>query len=135
MQDEPPAAALKQRPGDQPLPTPGRECVQDALIAAIQQRRDLGVQRYGSPLMTHNGRDALRDAWEESIDLAAYLTQMRMERADLESERGRYRAAIVEALSHLNAVGTIAAGVPAEGIASRVNAARDVLRRAVGDEG
>jgi hypothetical protein len=73
---------LKQRPGDQPLPTAGRECVQDRLIDEIRARRELGVQRYGSPLMTHNGRDALQDAWEESIDLAVYLTQMRMERAD-----------------------------------------------------
>jgi hypothetical protein len=75
-------ATTKQRPGDQPLPTPGRESVQDRLIAEIQARRDLGTARYGTPLMTHNGRDALQDAWEEAIDLAAYLTQMRMERAD-----------------------------------------------------
>jgi hypothetical protein len=56
--------------------------VQDALIAAIEERKQLGISRYGRPLETHNGRDALQDAWEEAVDLAVYLTQVRMERAD-----------------------------------------------------
>lgn len=73
---------LKQRPEDQALPNPGRDDVQARLIEAIQARREIGIQRYGSPLMTHNGRDAIQDAWEEAVDLAAYLTQMRMERND-----------------------------------------------------
>jgi hypothetical protein len=73
---------LKQRPEDQPLPVKGREDVQARLIEAIRERRELGIRRYGQPLMTHNGRDAMRDAWEEVIDLAAYLTQLRMEQAD-----------------------------------------------------
>jgi hypothetical protein len=73
---------FRQRPGDQPLPTGGRECVQNRLIQAIQERRDLGVARYGQPLMTHNGRDALQDAWEEAVDLTVYLTQLRMEADD-----------------------------------------------------
>ncbi|MDX2658297.1 hypothetical protein PV382_17945 [Streptomyces scabiei] len=63
------ASTLKNRPGDQPLPEGGRECVQDALIADIRARRDLGIQRYGSPL-THNGRDAVQDALEEAMDRA-----------------------------------------------------------------
>jgi hypothetical protein len=123
---------LKQRPGDQPLPSPGRDCVQDALIAAIENRKQLGIARYGSPLMTHNGRDALRDAWEESIDLAAYLTQMRMERADLESERDRYRAAIEKALAWMPQHALTESTAP-DGVSAGVNAARDVLRQAVGD--
>jgi hypothetical protein len=77
----------KQRPGDQPLPTPGRECVQDALIAEIQARKALGEERYGSPLMTHNGRDAIRDAREEAVDLAVYLMQVELEVRDLRTER------------------------------------------------
>ena len=84
--------SLKQREGDQPLPVGGRECVQDRLIEEIQRRRDLGVQRYGQPLMTHSGRDALRDAWEEAIDLTAYLTQMMMERADIVALLDRWLA-------------------------------------------
>lgn len=78
----------KQRPGDQPLPKPGRDDVQKALITAIELRREVGISRYGSPLMTHNGRDALQDAWEEAVDLATYLTQVRMERADMRQAIG-----------------------------------------------
>jgi len=71
------------RPEDQPLPTPGRENVQDALIEDIAARRRLGVQRYGSPLQTFNGRDALRDLQEELLDAATYVKQARMERDEL----------------------------------------------------
>jgi hypothetical protein len=71
---------LRQRPEDQPLPEPGQANVQDALIEAIRKRQELGIRRYGRPLETHNGRDALRDAWEEAVDLASYLTQALMER-------------------------------------------------------
>ncbi|MFD4569351.1 hypothetical protein ACFWOX_33940 [Streptomyces sp. NPDC058467] len=67
---------------DQPLPTPGQQSVQDALIGAVQERRAYGIRKYGRPLETHNGRDALTDAWEEALDLVTYLTQMRLERGD-----------------------------------------------------
>jgi hypothetical protein len=48
----------------------------------VQERRAYGVRKYGRPLETHNGRDALTDAWEEALDLVTYLTQMRLERGD-----------------------------------------------------
>jgi hypothetical protein len=67
---------------DQPLPTPGKQNVQQALIAALGERMEYGVRKYGTPLQTHNGRDALVDAWEEALDLLTYLTQMRLERGD-----------------------------------------------------
>lgn len=122
---------LRMREGDQPLPTRGRACVQDALIAAIENRKALGIARYGRPLETHNGRDALQDAWEESIDLAAYLTQMRMEDYDLRMECARYREAIEKALAWLPHPLTTA--LAPDGVAAGVNAARDLLRAAVGD--
>lgn len=84
----------KQRPGDQPLPTAGRECVQDALIAQIEERKQLGIERYGRPLETHNGRDAVQDALEEAIDLAVYLKQVELEMCDLRAERDRLAAAL-----------------------------------------
>jgi hypothetical protein len=67
---------------DQQLPTAGRQPVQAALIRALAERRDYGIRKYGRPLETHNGRDALIDAWEEALDLLTYLTQMRLERGD-----------------------------------------------------
>lgn len=68
---------------DQPLPAPGRQPVQAALVDAIRERTEYGRRKYGTPLMTHNGRDALTDAWEEALDLVTYLTQMRLERGDV----------------------------------------------------
>ncbi|MFJ8006132.1 hypothetical protein [Streptomyces fagopyri] len=86
---------LKTRPEDQPLPTAGTECVQDALIALIEERKQLGIQRYGSPLMTHNGRDAGRDAVEEALDLAVYSMQVAMELRDLRAAVARVQALAV----------------------------------------
>ncbi|PPS89536.1 hypothetical protein [Streptomyces sp. MH60] len=72
--------SLRQRSGDQPLPAEGQENVQDKLIDLIKERRDLGVQRYGRPLQTFNGRNAVRDALEEALDLSTYLMQVEMEK-------------------------------------------------------
>jgi hypothetical protein len=84
---EPPGAeyivppSLRLRPGDQSLPVPnGEESIQDSVIRDIQARRDLGIRRYGTPLQPFNGRDALRDAYDEALDLACYLKQAIVER-------------------------------------------------------
>ena len=71
----------RERPGDQPLPVPnGSVDVQFMVIADIEARRELGIRRYGTALQPHNGRDALRDAYEEALDLACYLRQAIAER-------------------------------------------------------
>lgn len=72
---------LKTRPGDQPLPVPnGTPDIQSMVIEDIGRRRQTGIDRYGTPLQAHNGRDALRDAYEEALDLACYLRQAIEER-------------------------------------------------------
>jgi hypothetical protein len=72
---------LKQREGDQPLPTPNeRAAIQDLVVGDITRRKAVGIQRYGTPLQAFNGRDALRDAYEEALDLAIYLRQVIEER-------------------------------------------------------
>lgn len=72
---------MKTRPGDQPLPIVNdRPFVADALVAFIEHRKAIGIERYGTPLQPHNGRDALRDAFEEAVDLATYLAQVIIER-------------------------------------------------------
>lgn len=68
---------------DQRLPKLGRLPVQEIMIQAIGERREYGIRKYGRPLETHNGRDALKDAWEEALDLFTYLTQVRLERGDV----------------------------------------------------
>lgn len=49
------------------------------LLRAARVRK--GEAQYGEPLTTHNGRDALLDAYEEAMDLALYLKKALMERA------------------------------------------------------
>ena len=50
------------------------------VIREMHERDQLGRERYGRPLTPHNGRDALRDAYEEAQDLCAYLRQAMFER-------------------------------------------------------
>lgn len=68
-------------PVEQPMPTGGvGRDIQSAVIDDIMLRRQVGIERYGTPLRAHNGRDALRDAYEEALDLAMYLRQAIAER-------------------------------------------------------
>ncbi len=39
----------------------------------MRERDRVGRARYGVPLTSHNGRDQLVDAYQEALDLAAYL--------------------------------------------------------------
>jgi hypothetical protein len=69
------------QPTPQPVPVPNdRPDIQTQVIADIEARRDLGIERYGTALQPHNGRDALWDAYEEALDLAMYLRQAITER-------------------------------------------------------
>ena len=71
----------KQREGDQVLPDTrdGQQCVQDRIIAEMQESKRVGLERYGSVLMTFNGRRSIQDVREEARDLFVYLTQVTME--------------------------------------------------------
>lgn len=86
---------------EQPMPTtpgPNTPCVQDwlldyfdmehvsmnprtkhTIIKEIAERRDHSIATYGQALHPHNGRDALRDAFEEALDLVMYLGQLDLE--------------------------------------------------------
>lgn len=72
---------LRQRPGDQPLPIPNDlPTMQSLVMADIAEREQLGISRYGVGLQGHNGRDALRDLYEELLDACMYLRQVMWER-------------------------------------------------------
>lgn len=59
---------------DQPLPVVNaRPFVQDLVMADIEERRQFGIRKYGTALQAGNGRDMLRDAYEEALDLVIYL--------------------------------------------------------------
>lgn len=75
---------LKLRPGDQQLPVVNAEPdIQSQVIADIEERRKVGIQRYGTALQPNNGRDAVRDLYEELIDGAMYAKQWLIERERL----------------------------------------------------
>lgn len=50
------------------------------VIADLEDRAAAGIMTYGTLLRPFNGRDALKDAYEEALDLAMYLKQAMIER-------------------------------------------------------
>ncbi|TAL44617.1 MAG: hypothetical protein EPN91_04075 [Salinibacterium sp.] len=68
---------------DQPPPKATEGDIWRAVITDMEQRRETGISRYGTPLQAHNGRDAVVDAYQEALDLAVYLRQEIVERIDL----------------------------------------------------
>lgn len=76
-----PAVPEKQREGDQPLPEGGRgPAIQDLVIADIEARKAVGLRRYGQLLHAHDGRDNLRDLYEELEDALIYTRKALYER-------------------------------------------------------
>jgi hypothetical protein len=65
--------------------------VQDLVIRDIESRKTLGLKKYGTLLQPFNGRDALKDAYEESLDQTIYLRQLLEERALLTRDARRRR--------------------------------------------
>lgn len=76
------ALAEKATSTPQPAPTPGSERVLDHVMQDLTDRAEHGKTTYGTYLETHNGRDALQDAYEEALDLAMYLKQALLEREE-----------------------------------------------------
>lgn len=76
------APAIERRHAEiQPDPSPNQHPAVWPLVMVDMAGRDkLGRERYGTPLQPHNGRDALRDAYEEALDLAVYLRTAMYER-------------------------------------------------------
>ena len=74
---------LKLRPGDQQLPEVNdHQDIQSRVIADIRERREVGISRYGTALQPFNGRDALRDLYEELLDATMYIKQVMVEQED-----------------------------------------------------
>lgn len=59
---------------DQQLPVVNdNKFIQDLVIKDIEERKQLGIRKYGTALQANNGRDMLLDAYEEALDLCIYL--------------------------------------------------------------
>jgi hypothetical protein len=63
--------------GPPPKPRQGEGAVKivDFVVEDLRGRDAVGQKKYGHPLQANNGRNALRDAYEEALDLAMYLRQ------------------------------------------------------------
>lgn len=65
-----------------PQPKPhrwGGPSVWDAVIEDMRARNQFGVEKYGGPLEPYDGRDTLKDAYQEACDLTVYLKAQLME--------------------------------------------------------
>jgi hypothetical protein len=51
------------------------ESMHARVASDLASRLHAGINEYGVPLVAHNGRDALWDAYEECLDMACYLRQ------------------------------------------------------------
>lgn len=60
----------------EPSPVPNsKPSIHDLVIADMESRKRMGLKKYGTVLQAGNGRNALKDAYEEVLDLAMYLKQ------------------------------------------------------------
>jgi len=65
----------------QPEPTKNNNpIIQELVMGDMQTRLNIGIERYGTGLQANNGRDMLRDAYEEALDLCVYLRGAMYER-------------------------------------------------------
>lgn len=95
---------------DQPPPIANdRPSVQSMVRADLTDREQVGIQRYGTPLQPHNGRDALVDAYQEALDLACYLRQLLAEREDIEGENARLRGELADLTGYVRGTADSAA--------------------------
>jgi hypothetical protein len=102
---------------DQKLPIPGARLVhqsvidqlgdwcldtrvQQAIEQGLEARLELGIRKYGRPLESDNGRDALQDAWEEVLDATVYIHQLELEGEPV-GRIGANMLSVVEALARM----------------------------------
>lgn len=64
------------------------------VIKEMQDRREMGIAKYGQPVQPFNGRKPLVDAFQEVLDLAVYLRQEIAEREKLQAEIDRLKAGL-----------------------------------------
>lgn len=75
-----PVDAVDRNGAPMPIPNDGPS-VHDLVVQDVQERKELGLRRYGSLLQADNGRNALRDMYEELLDAACYVRQRLEEEA------------------------------------------------------
>ena len=59
-----------------------QEVVLYHIIDDLHARSEMGKEKYGTKLKTHNGRNALMDAYQKALDLCMYLKQALLEQEE-----------------------------------------------------
>lgn len=109
---------------EQPNPSGDGTAVWDLVIKDMRSRDQIGRERYGTPLQTHNGRDGLVDAYQEVLDLAVYLRQELEERVLINDV---YRA--LEEIPGIDACNSANVLTVIEGLTDRVASQSDVIKQ------
>ncbi|AVO25157.1 hypothetical protein KHQ84_gp157 [Rhodococcus phage Finch] len=79
---------IVEREDEQPDPVANDEpSAHDIAIASLTERKEFGLKKYGTLLQVGNGRNSIKDAYEEAQDLVVYLaTAQEEQRRLLEKE-------------------------------------------------
>jgi len=56
-----------------------------SISETIQERTKLGIEKYGTSLYSHNGRDSQLDLQQELADTLQYFFQMKMEKKKIDT--------------------------------------------------
>jgi hypothetical protein len=57
-----------------------KKSITDMVIEDLRGRERKGYETYGGPLLPHDGRDSMRDLYEELLDAAQYIRKVMEER-------------------------------------------------------
>ena len=86
----------------EPNPMPnGNIAVWEVVIGDMKDRNTLGIERYKTPLQPFNGRNALIDAYQESLDLAVYLRQRILEDELSKDDFGDIKSYLIHLIDYL----------------------------------
>lgn len=85
-----------------PIPNDGVSIWQ-LVMQDFRAREEFGMRKYGTPLQINNGRDHLRDAYEEALDQAVYLRQEIEARAQADCGPERIRQ-LLKAIGEMAAI-------------------------------
>lgn len=107
----------KTREGDQVLPSGAGACVQDRVIAEMEDSKKVGIERYGTVLKTFNGRKGIQDVREELRDAFVYLSQVEME---AEATREELVEAVTEAFVTDSRYGSLTPKIMADIAVNRI---------------
>ncbi len=92
----------------EPNPIPnGNIAVWEVVIGDMKDRNALGIERYNTPLQPFNGRNALVDAYQESLDLAVYLRQRILEDELSRGESDDIKSYLMKLIKYLESRNTL----------------------------